>query len=572
MGGKRMRYLKIVAFIGCLVLIVQSFAQAEVVFWNKLGSEEEILNSEIGPGIQQTSYKMEDWEEARIIPGRFGNGLFINHDTNEGWSDDGANFFAIDLDQTSLTLAQGTIEFWFKFLYNSGTHNHAYFFQTADEFTNHFWDGYPWDFSGGYSIQFAGSWNGWDYGEYGKRFGFYAGNSSANNYITTPDFSAAPGGALDFETGTFMHFAFVWNANGIDDTADTMRIYVDGKEWADSQAPLQTTGDLRRFLYLGSMPNKDPWDTYYNGVKGVTDNLIIRDDAITDFSHRFNEDPLGEVPSGERLEVGEVEVDHRPVRVDFSHPFKKPVVVTHMTTRNGWHPCVVRVDEIDQEGFTVQIQEYEYLNGSHLKETVTYMVMEEGVAYLPDGTQIEAGRFSTHYDWQFRHNFQTGFVTTPVVMTSIVTKNGWHAVTGRTRDLTIKGFDYLFQEQEANNDGHVTEEINYIAWEPGQSQIEITDSEGNMATTWYEVGTATESFNHEPTSVVFDSFFTGSPFVLADMQSANGLNTATLAVQTVTDNELEVWVEEETSADEEVSHVGESVGFIRVLVKSRSVK
>ncbi|MCP5118223.1 MAG: hypothetical protein GY953_46000, partial [bacterium] len=85
-------------------LPVTGFAQCnDVVFWNKLESEENIENSEIGPGLQLTSYIYSDWEEAEIAPALFGNGLFINHDTNEGLSNDGANFFALNVHDIGLT-------------------------------------------------------------------------------------------------------------------------------------------------------------------------------------------------------------------------------------------------------------------------------------------------------------------------------------------------------------------------------------------------------------------------------------------------------------------------------------
>jgi hypothetical protein len=302
--NKRTAIMSFVMSASLLLMLTPGIAGAAVVLWNKLGSEAEILNSEIGPGIQQTSYKFADWGEAKIVPAQFGNGLFVNHDTGEGWRNDGGNFFATDLAQTALTPVRGTIEFWFKFQYNSSTRNHAHFFLTADAFTNHFPSGYPHA-----DIVFSANWNGWDYGSFGKRFCF----SITGANLCTPDYSAGPGGALDFDIGTIMHFAFVWDADGIDGTEDTMRIYVDGQEWADTQSGLSTTGDIDQFLYIGTLPNYGGWDHYYNAVKGVTDNLIIRDVAKTDFSDRFtespfppNEPPVAEAGSNQSIHVGQI--------------------------------------------------------------------------------------------------------------------------------------------------------------------------------------------------------------------------------------------------------------------------
>ncbi|MCP3880985.1 MAG: hypothetical protein GY701_21695, partial [Sulfitobacter sp.] len=259
-----------------------TFGEGELVLWNRLGSETEVLNSEVGPGVQLTSYKIDDWQEARIAPAKFGNGLFVNHDTREGWANDGGNFFAVDLAATTLTSERGTIEHWFEFEYDSSMRNHTYFIATSDVLASHYANkNIHADF------QFSAGWNGWDYGSYGKRFFLDMAGATA----FTPDYSAGPGGELEFNDGTTMHFAFVWDVAGIDGTADTLRIYVDGEEKADAQANWSTTGAMDRYLFIGSRPNYGRWDHHYNAVKGVTDNLVIWNEARTDFSDRFVEAP-----------------------------------------------------------------------------------------------------------------------------------------------------------------------------------------------------------------------------------------------------------------------------------------
>ncbi|MCI5125747.1 MAG: hypothetical protein D3925_15060, partial [Candidatus Electrothrix sp. AR5] len=162
----------------------------------------------------------------------------------------------------------------------------------------------------------SAGWNGWDYGSTGKRFMFSIGNASDSSAVNiyTPEFSAAPGGHLDFNDGTTFHFACVWDVNGIDGTADTVRLYVNGNVEASSNATWTTTNNFDPYLYLGSYPGYAGWDHYYNSVKGVTDNLIIRDYAKTDFSDRFIETPsndsmllwnrLGSADEVENSEIG----------------------------------------------------------------------------------------------------------------------------------------------------------------------------------------------------------------------------------------------------------------------------
>ncbi|ANE56989.1 hypothetical protein [Methylomonas sp. DH-1] len=259
------------AALAALIGLSSTATKAEtgnVVLWNKLGSATEIATSEIGPGFQQLHYLIGDWGEAQLAPGVFGDGLYVNHDTCEGWCNDGANFFVTDLSQTALSPARGSIEFWFEFKYGADTFNHAYFFDTRNKVMNHYPD-QNWQTDG---VLMAG-WNGWDYGSYGKRFFFCVGKYDSATCVYTPDFSAAPGGELAFSNGTLMHFAFVWDKSGIDNSADTVRIYVNGEVKGTTQAAWNTPNAIDPFLFLGATPNCCNWDHHYNAVKGVTDNL-----------------------------------------------------------------------------------------------------------------------------------------------------------------------------------------------------------------------------------------------------------------------------------------------------------
>ncbi len=295
---------RMATFLIVLITLLIPFAvQAQsgnVVLWNKLGSVSEITNSEIGPGLIPISYHINDWEEAMIVPGKFGNAFFINHDPDEGGTNDGANFIVADLSQTQLTPSRGTIEFWFQFKYSAQTFNHAYFFDTRNKLMNH----YP-DQNWVTDVSLAAGWNGWDYGSYGKRFFFCASKNSESACALTPDYSVAPDGELAFIDGTLMHLAFVWDVSGISGTSDTIRIYVNGALKGKTQATWTASGHIDPYLFIGSGPNSWGWDTHYNAVKGVTDNLVIWDYAKTDFSDRFNESPVGcEIGGLPKLSVG----------------------------------------------------------------------------------------------------------------------------------------------------------------------------------------------------------------------------------------------------------------------------
>lgn len=282
-----------------LVTVLAGFAfsagaSAEnLLLWNRFESEQEVVTgteyggTQWGPGFQLTNYIYDSWEEAQIVPAMFGNGLYVNHDTNEGWNGDGANFFAADLWDIGLTPSQGTIEFWFKFKYDCSFHNHAHFFNSLNELTGHL-PGPPSD----ENTTISATWVGWS-GPDRKYYTFGIGNADwlpPHPRASTPFGSAGPGGHLAFETDSVHHFGFVWDVDGIDGSADTMRLYVNGVVEGATTDAWDTTDPFRQYLYLGTTPNYGSWDHYYNAVKGVTDNLKMWDYAVTDgFAHRFDE-------------------------------------------------------------------------------------------------------------------------------------------------------------------------------------------------------------------------------------------------------------------------------------------
>ncbi len=249
---------------------IQGATPSGLVFWNRFEAEGDVLPSEVGPDVQLADRFINSWDYAEIVPGKFGNGLWVDRDANDYDSMVGGNFFGTSLQDMAITPERGAIEFWFTFKYDASTEDHAYFFQVASEFTGDFKD------PSINTFWMAAGWSGWS--SNGKYFWFAMDNKADNQpgiTIQTPDFSAAPGGSLDFVDGTTYHMAYVWDSNGIDSTSDTMRMYVDGVKVA-SGSPVLPTGSFDPYLYVGTVPNPFPDRTgFYDSVVGITDNLKI---------------------------------------------------------------------------------------------------------------------------------------------------------------------------------------------------------------------------------------------------------------------------------------------------------
>ena len=253
-----------------------------------------------------------------------------------------------------------------------------------------------------------------------------------------------------------------------------------------------------------------------------------------------------------RIELGEIDIDHNWTRINFSDPFINPIVVAGPSSYNGRDPSIIRLKNISSTGFDIRIQEWNYLNDYHCKETVAYLVMEQGSFTLADGTKIEAGQAtSKNTDFQ-TVQFNTNFTVDPVVMTSIATFNEEDTAIGRLRNISTTSFEHKIQEQELLSDGHGSETVNYIACEPFQNAIGpinvIVNKTADIVTdSWYTVD--------------FGKQLSDIPIFLGTMQSQDGTDTSSIRYTNKTNTEIQIKIEEEQSADAETTHTSEKVGY-----------
>jgi len=256
------------------------------------------------------------------------------------------------------------------------------------------------------------------------------------------------------------------------------------------------------------------------------------------------------------IEVGEVALSQERRRVNFKDAFLDPVVIVSPLSGNGSDPAVVRIDSVDSDGFWAQVQEWEYLDGPHTIEKVGYVVVERGRHELPNGTWIEADSLETSGNGDYvESGFNAPFVSIPVMLSSVTSANDATAVTTRLRNIDQTGFEIALQHQEANAVPHGLETVDYVAWEP---------SSGEVNGLRFEVGQTFDEVTNKPERIFFAADFIAAPVLLADMQTADGGDTATLRWRNKGPLSADIWVAEEKSKDAETTHTTESVGFVAI--------
>ncbi len=236
--------------------------------------------------------------------------------------------------------------------------------------------------------------------------------------------------------------------------------------------------------------------------------------------------------------------------ITLSQTFNDPIVIVGPPALGDNSPGVVRIRNVTSNSFQVQFAEWNYLDGSHGPETASYFVVENGITTLDNGKIIVAGKASVNNNFS-TVTYASAFGSTPVVLTTLATANGTDVVTPRVKNVTNSSFSLRVQEEEANDDIHTTETVNYIATLPA-----VGSSNGLI----YEVGTAVD-VTHKAFVTNFTQTFLGIPRVLTTMQTYNSSDTATVRLKGVNAKRLSPFIEEEQSADLERAHIGENVGF-----------
>lgn len=296
--------------------------------------------------------------------------------------------------------------------------------------------------------------------------------------------------------------------------------------------------------------------TYYLAIDGVGKPNFYSDYGSLGFYSIEGTVPV-QVAGNKIGEVGNIpNLYHVWKTVRLSQTYQNPIVVAGPSTTNRAEPVTVRIRNITSNSFQIRIDEWEYSDGLHSFERVDYMVVESGTHRLTDGTVLRASKIdSQNHTWAQRTFFGAfeNSAQPPTIFASVTTTRENTAVTTRINNVTKTGFQLRIQEEQAADQVHVGEEVNWIAIEKGIGQT--GDSDFIVADTGRVV-------SHNSHRIIFDPAFERRPSLFAEMQTTFGGDTATVRARNLVNTRAIIFVEEERSADAEVRHTTESVGYL----------
>lgn len=253
-----------------------------------------------------------------------------------------------------------------------------------------------------------------------------------------------------------------------------------------------------------------------------------------------------------RVFTGTVKISDSWKRVRIPRGFRQPIVLVSPASFHGWDPGTIRVRRVDTSGFDIRFQEWTYLNESHTREDVFYLVMEQGHYTLPRGMHIEAGSFQTRGNTiSTTRTFLQRFPVQPVVFTTVVTTQDTRPVIMRVPRITSRNFQVRGQHEERRPQQHRAERIHYIAWRPGVGKVAGID---------FEVIRSAPLYTKAWKTLITPTLRPGAIF-LAAMQGLAGWDPATIRYR-VNRRRIEAHVQEELSKDKETTHAPEVFGIV----------
>ena len=323
----------------------------------------------------------------------------------------------------------------------------------------------------------------------------------------------------------------------------------------DASASADSDGTISRYSWSfgdGSAATGTSVEHTFVEVADYTVTLQVTDDDGDSALASKTISVLAEDQIQINFELGELQIDHNWTPVVFSKTINTPVVIAGPLTSNDSEPATTRIRNLNENGFEIRIQEWNYQDGSHDPEIVSFFALEAGAYTLDDGTMLEAGQF-TLGTANTSIQLQQEYEQTPIIIGQVLTENETDAVTGRISNVNKTSFQYRLQEQQLTETDHGDETIGYIAWQPGTTTLSSLVS---------EVGTTGAAVTHNWHELSFQTLFSTTPLIFADMQTLADEDPSRVRIQAPTETSVLLRIEEELSIDGETDHTAEDAGYI----------
>lgn len=220
-----------------------------------------------------------------------------------------------------------------------------------------------------------------------------------------------------------------------------------------------------------TLKGKDPVTTQIQNITSTSCQIRLQEPNYKDGQHTFETISylIGEKGSytigNKKFEFGIEEGVGKDFKtVSFSIPYlSKPSLFTQIQTKNNEDWVITRNNNLSSSGFQVKIDKEEKIrNTSYQNETIGWLSITQGVE---NNGKLESKLISgvTHQNKKIK--YQSSFLSTPFLITKIVSYNGKDTCNTRIIENTKSFFTIKIQEEQSGDSemNHTNEDISYLA-------------------------------------------------------------------------------------------------------------
>lgn len=223
----------------------------------------------------------------------------------------------------------------------------------------------------------------------------------------------------------------------------------------------------------------------------------------------------------------------------------------------NYEPVTVHVRNVTTTSFEVQLDEWEYLNGSRSAESVSWLALEVGIHDV-GGKKWEAGRKANVTNTAGSVALTNPYTVAPAVLTQVETVVNNKALITRVASVATNSFQVHVRAQESVTTALSGESVGYVAIETGTGTVDGRS---------YAAGSVTslDSGNYPFAYFSLPGGFTNHT-LFAGAQTTN--NADPFALHRKRDqfqpDYVELQLHEDNSSDPETSHPPETVAYLAI--------
>ncbi|MAT52883.1 MAG: hypothetical protein CMN32_00270 [Saprospirales bacterium] len=148
---------------------------------------------------------------------------------------------------------------------------------------------------------------------------------------------------------------------------------------------------------LQTFNENNPVAVRYSGLTGSSATIYCQEETSLDpeTNHGYESAGYLALEAGQALtladgeafgETGQISVSDAALTVNLEYDYHNPVVILGGISNNDGAPATIRVTSVTANSFTVKIDEWDYLDGTHGTESLSYLVIEGS---LPFDREVE---------------------------------------------------------------------------------------------------------------------------------------------------------------------------------------